>query len=38
MKNNALLIEVDSVKHSFAILKAIVQKYEKCKPYIKNID
>lgn len=31
MKNNGLLIEVDSMRHSFAILKAIVQKYEKCK-------
>ena len=31
MKNYALLIDVDSVRHSFAILKAIVQKYQKCK-------
>lgn len=31
MENHALLIEVDSVRHSFAILKAIVQKYQKCK-------
>ena len=31
MKNHALLIDVDSVRHSFAILKAIVEKYQKCK-------
>ena len=31
MKNHALLIELDSVRHLFAILKAIVQKYQKCK-------
>ena len=31
MKNYALLIDVDSVRHLFAILKAIVQKYQKCK-------
>ncbi|MBR7003066.1 MAG: hypothetical protein IKI11_10485 [Neisseriaceae bacterium] len=31
MKNHALLIELDSVRHLFAIFKAIVQKYEKCK-------